>query len=69
MKIELEEVKETAFQPRVIKLTIESEQELSALAAMCLLDVSIPEIVQADMPNKSYYSAVATFLDKLNKVL
>ena len=69
MKIELEEVKETAFQPRVIKLTIESEQELTALTAMCSLDVSIPELVQADMPDRSYYSAVATFLDKLNRVL
>ena len=69
MKIELEEVKETTFQPRVIKLTIESEQELTALTVMCSLDESIPELVQADMPDSSFYSDVSTFLDKLNKVL
>lgn len=58
--MKVETITETGFRPIELKITIESQEEKELLKRLFLLDVSIPELVFGNDPEKE---------NKLNKIM
>ena len=70
MKISKTE-KEQKFSPVEIKIVIENEDELDAIKAMCMYDLSIPDLVSSRDTSRTNTNVniVKKFLRYLNGVL